>query len=61
MLGAGLCQCGCLPQSVGPLLGEVVVVCAEHHRLHGAVRQLEHQAGRHSLVELKIFLKCQQF
>ena len=61
MLGAGLCQCGCLPQSVGPLLSEVVVVCAEHHRLHGAVRQLEHQAGRHSLVELKIFLKCQQF
>ena len=50
-----------LSESVGPLLSKVVVVRTEDHRLHGGVRQLEHQAGRHPLVQLKVFLKSFNF
>ena len=46
----------CLSESVGPLLSKVVVVRTEDHGLHGGVGELEHQAGRHTLVELEIFL-----
>ena len=50
-------QSGGLPQPSQPLLHKVVVLGAEDHGALPRVDQLEHQASRHTLVQLKVLLQ----
>lgn len=48
--------CG-IPESICPFLRKVVIVGTKDKLVKLRMRKLEHQAGTHALVQLKVFLQ----